>query len=294
VDIELAKKHVFNSPLFVYTERDVMLYALGIGEATNPIDDSQLQYAYENHPNFKTIPTFGVLFPFSAMMNLASTPGLSFNPMMLLHGEQSLEVFKPLPTFGSLTTQSKISNIYDKGKGALVILDAITKDDKGQELCKNQISLYIRGIGGFGGERGPAEQSTPVPKRSPDAVLEQKTLENQALWYRLCGDYNPLHADPNMASMGGFEKPILHGLCSFGFAARGVIRKFCNNDPDQLKGIKARFTKHVFPGETIITELWQLSPTEVLFQCRVKERPDAGLVLSNGLAKITPSPKSKL
>lgn len=294
VDIEKALGYTFTPTTFTYTERDVGLYALSVGAATEPLDKQQLSFVYENSPEFKALPTMGVIFPFAVMGQIMSAPGLTFNPMMLLHGEQYLELRKPVPTAGVLTSVGKISGIYDKGKGALVTMDTITKDEKGEEVAFNQFSVFIRGIGGFGGDRGPQGESNNPPNRPPDAVVSEKTTPNQALWYRLAGgDLNPLHADPDMASMGGFEKPILHGLCSFGFAGRAVLSKFCDNDTTRFKSIRVRFSKHVFPGETIVTEMWKVSDNKVVFQCKVAERPDAGLVLSNCAVELHTGPKAK-
>jgi len=289
VDLSKALAHSFDPTPFEFTEKDVILYALGVGEGEDPLDDTQLKFTYENHPEFQPLPTYAVCFPLSVTSQIISTPGLSFNPMMLLHGEQYLELKAPIPTSGKLTSHAKISNIYDKGRGALVIVSCDTVDENQKLICTNQMSLFIRGIGRFGGDRGPSDSSTPVPNRKPDAVRIEKTSPNQALLYRLAGDRNPLHADPSMAAMGGFDRPILHGLCSLGYAGRAVLKHFCNNDPKHFKSLRVRFSKHVFPGETIVTEMWKVSPTEVVFQCKVAERPDAGLVLSNCSVHLHPS-----
>jgi 3-hydroxyacyl-CoA dehydrogenase/3a,7a,12a-trihydroxy-5b-cholest-24-enoyl-CoA hydratase len=290
VDLDKALGHKFTPSKITYTEKEVSLYALAIGEGTDPLDPKQLQFVYENNSAFRTLPTMGVCFPFSVLSQVVSTPGLSFNPMMLLHGEQYLELKRPIPVSGTLTSNAKIAGIYDKGKGALVLIDAVTTDEQGQEICFNQFSLFIRGIGGFGGDRGPAGDANTPPTRAPDAVAAEKTTTNQALIYRWAsGDLNPLHADPEMASMGGFDRPILHGLCSFGYAGRAVLKHFANLDTERFKSIRVRFSKHVFPGETIITEMWKVSDTKIVFQCKVKERPDAGLVLSNCAVELHPS-----
>jgi len=287
VDVAKAKTHKFQPITYTYKDTEVILYALGVGEGTNPTDDSQLKFVYENHPSFRALPTMGVLFPMDLMTQVISADGLSFNPMMLLHGEQRLELRKPIPTSGTLKSYGKITNVYDKGKGAVVILDCITKDQQNEEVCFNQITLFIRGIGGFGGDKGPAADLNQPPNRAPDAMVAEKTLPNHAALYRLTGDRNPLHMDPQMAAMGGFDKPILHGLCTFGYAGRAVLKHFCDNNPENFKSIKARFTKHVFPGETIVTEMWKISDNKVLFQCKVAERPDAGYTLSGGVAEFS-------
>ncbi len=248
---------------FTYTERDVMLYALGVGAGTD-----ELQFTYER--DLKVLPTFGVIPAFPALAALGTA--MSVNPMMVLHGEQRIELHASLPTYGTLTTTPTIRAIYDKGKGALLVVDAETRDTKGVLLCTNTFSAFARGEGGFGGDRGPSGPKNVPPERAPDTVVEMVTLPQQALLYRLSGDMNPLHADPDFAKMGGYDRPILHGLCSFGHVGRAVLRSYCGNDPRKLKALEVRFAGVVFPGETIVTEMWKVGDGEVILQAKAKER----------------------
>jgi len=260
----------------VYSEKDVMLYALGVGAGT---DD--LQFTYER--DLKVLPTFGVVAAFPAMFSLG--PVMQVNPMMVLHGEQRIELYAPIPTRGTLTTTPTVRAIYDKGKGALIIVDAETVDDKGNLLFKNTFGTFARGEGGFGGERGPSGPRNVPPDRNPDAIVEMRTLPQHALIYRLSGDMNPLHADPDFAKMGAFDRPILHGLCTFGHVGRAVLQTFCDNEPTRLKALDVRFAGVVFPGETIVTELWEVGGSELVLQAKTKERGE--VVISAAAATIS-------
>jgi acyl dehydratase len=267
---------------FEYDHKTVILYALGVGAGAEADD---LKFCYENPPGLFVLPTFGVVPPFPALMAIFGVEGLEINPMMILHGEQYLEIRKqPDPTGGKLTTRSKVANIYDKGKGALLELEAETVDDAGDVVYFNRFGTFVRGEGGFGGEKGPAPGNEP-PDRAPDKVVEMPTLPQQALLYRLSGDPNPLHADPAFAGMAGFEKPILHGLCTFGIACRAILKEYCDNDPARFKSVKVRFSRHVFPGETIVTEMWDAGDGKVLFQAKTAERPDE-ISITNAMVEL--------
>jgi 3-hydroxyacyl-CoA dehydrogenase/3a,7a,12a-trihydroxy-5b-cholest-24-enoyl-CoA hydratase len=283
IDVKKALGAALPAPEYGWNEDTLMLYALGagVGIDRDQTSASVLQYTFEN--GLRALPTFGVVPSFPMLMGLMNVPALSFNPMMLLHGEQYLEVLKtPIPTSATTRTEGRITGIYDKGKGALVVIEAITKDSTGSPLFKNEFGIFLRGEGGFGGEAGPPA-ANEAPKRAPDAVVEYPTLTHQALLYRLSGDKNPLHADPGFAAMGGFDKPILHGLCTFANVGRAVIEACAGDDPTRFRSIRVRFARPVMPGETIVTEMWKESATDVVVQAKVKERDQ--VVITN--ARVT-------
>jgi acyl dehydratase len=250
--------------VYEYGEKEVMLYALGVGAGPD-----QLAYVYERE--LKVLPTFAVVPAFPALFSMGTA--MDVNPVMVLHGEQRIELNGAIPTRGRLTTTPTIRAIYDKGKGALLVIDAETVDDKGKVLFKNTFGAFARGEGGFGGERGPSGPRNVPPDRKPDATVEMRTLPQQALIYRLSGDMNPLHADPEFAKMAGYDRPILHGLCTFGHVGRAVLETYCDDDPARFKAFEVRFSGVVYPGETIVTEMWKASASQIIVQARVRERP---------------------
>ncbi|MDI1435471.1 peroxisomal multifunctional enzyme type 2 [Polyangium sorediatum] len=299
IDVDQALGYEYPAVSSSYDERDLSIYALGVGAAENPLDDKELRYVYELHgQGFAPLPTFGVVPALSALMDLAkagkTAPGMNYGLDRLLHGEQYLELMRPLPPHGKLTHKAKVKEIWDKGKNALVVTEIRSTDESGEELLRNESTAVIRGAGGWGGERGPSSDINVPPERAPDATIEQKIPENQALLYRLSGDWNPLHADPSFATAFGFSKPILHGLCTFGYAARHVIHAFAGGDARKFKSIKVRFADSVFPGETVVTEMWKENDERIVFRCKVKERDK--VVISNAaitLWKEIPQPKAK-
>lgn len=260
--------------VYEYSEKDVILYALGVGCGCE-----DLRFLYEN--DLKVLPTFAVVPAFPALFSIGAAVDVS--PMMILHGEQRIEICAPIPTSARLTTTPVITGIYDKVKGALVIIETETVDANGQLLFKNVFGAFARGAGGFGGERGPSTSRHAAPDRKPDRLTEMKTQPEQALLYRLSGDRNPLHADPAFAKMGGFDTPILHGLCTFGYVGRAILAEFCENDPARFKDFEARFVGVVYPGETIVTEMWR-EDGRVLVRARTKERGQ--LVIHNAAATV--------
>ena len=272
IDVEKVLGTEFEPAPCEWAEKDVILYALGLGVGVgqSPVDPEVLKYTYEN--DLRAIPTFGVIPTFTSMGGLFEIPGFDVNPMMILHGEQYLEILaEEIPVRAKAATKSRVSHIYDKGKGALVVIEAVTESEDGKPLFKNEFSIFVRGEGGFGGESGPPAGNEP-PDRAPDATVEYPTLPHQAIIYRLSGDYNPLHIDPQMAAMAGFDRPILHGLCTFGNVGRAVIDAMCDRDPARFRSIKVRFASPVYPGETIVTDIWKESDTELIVRGRLKER----------------------
>uniref|UniRef100_A0A8C6UV60 Hydroxysteroid (17-beta) dehydrogenase 4 n=1 Tax=Neogobius melanostomus TaxID=47308 RepID=A0A8C6UV60_9GOBI len=272
---------------FSYSHTQCILYALGVGMSTT--DQDSLRFLYENHEEFGCLPTFGVIISQNAMMDggLSSVPGLNIDLTRVLHGEQYLELYKPLPTSGTLTSHTTIADVLDKGSGAVILLDVHAYN--GDELiCYNQYSIFVVGAGGFGGKRSSDKARPPVPppQRAPDAVVIESTTRDQAALYRLSGDWNPLHIDPSFAAMGGFKEPILHGLCSFGFAARHVLKRYADNDPSRFKAIKVRFIKPVLPGQSLQTEMWK-EGDRVHLQCKVKET--GAVVLSGAYVDLHPA-----
>uniref|UniRef100_UPI0038731F86 SCP2 sterol-binding domain-containing protein n=1 Tax=Acinetobacter wuhouensis TaxID=1879050 RepID=UPI0038731F86 len=260
------------------------------------MDSSELAYVYELGSEFQAFPTYGVMPQMNAMLQMAkqgvSLPGMNYGFDRVLHGEQYTEIKRPLPPHAKLQHTFTLKSAYDKDPNAVVTFAISSKDENGEELIYNEMTAFVRGAGGWGGDRGDSTEINVAPEREPDAVIEEKTDVNQTLLYRLSGDWNPLHADPAFAKAFGFDRPILHGLCTFGFSGRHVIKAFSNNDGRYFKSIKVRFAKSVYPGDTLVTKMWKESDTKIIFETWVKERNE--VVIKNAAIELyTEIPKAK-
>jgi acyl dehydratase len=262
-----------------WDEDDVILYHLGVGAGDPPTSPNELSYCYE--AALRVLPSFATIPPFAAMLNIGALDGMDVNPALILHGEQEIELHRSLPVSATARSESRVSGVYDKSKAALVVLQTVTADGKGP-LFTNRASLFVRGEGGFGGDPGPPSPVGP-PERDPDLVVECRTLPQQALLYRLSGDKNPLHADPAFAALGGFDRPILHGLCSFGIVCKAVVDHALGGEPDKVAAYGARFSGVLFPGETLSISMWT-APDAVLVSAECVERSSP--VLTNGRIRL--------
>ena len=260
-----------------WTSKDCLLYALGIGAGVADPTGFELEFTTENSQEVtqRVLPTFPVVVPGGA--GAYSQIG-SFNPAMLVHGEQSVALHAPLPVDGTVTSQTTITGIYDKGSGAVVASKTDAKEKAtGTTLWTTTSSAFIRGEGGWGGDRGPSG-AVEFPDSEPDRRVTYPTRTDQALLYRLSGDRNPLHTDPKFAAMGGFDRPILHGLCSFGFTGRALLHVLCDSDPDRFGSMSARFSKPVLPGDELTISVWEIGDGKALFRTSTT----AGVVIDAG------------
>ncbi len=251
-----------------WKEDDVILYHLGIGAGAPSTDPGELEYCYEK--NLKVLPSYGVVAVFGSMGGISQVPGLEFNFALLLHGEQDIELHQPIPTSASVRSQATVVGLYDKGKACLCVLEVKTTSEGGDPLFTNRFSLFLRGEGGFGGESGP-KAGNRAPEREPDGVIDKASLPQQALLYRLSGDKNPLHADPEFAKMAGFDKPIIHGLCSYGIVCKAIVDEVLGGDVTAVERYQARFAGVGFPGETYQISHWR-EGEKILIEARSKER----------------------
>ena len=259
-----------------WTSKDALLYAVGIGAGTD-----ELQYTTENTKDIdqKVFPTFAVIVGGGG---IPMREVGSFNPALMVHGEQGIELLSEIPAEGEIESVGECTAIYDKGSAAVLEFTSESKNvATGEVLLRTRTSLFCRGEGGWGGDRGPSEK-IQFPDRTPDQQVSYTTREDQALTYRLSGDRNPLHSDPSFSAMGGFEKPILHGLCTYGFTGRGLLNALCDGDAGRFKSMNARFSKPVIPGDTLTVSMW-VDGSEALFRTT---NQDDDVVIDQGVFRF--------
>jgi acyl dehydratase len=262
-----------------WNSKDALLYAVGIGAGQN-----DLPFTTENtkevqqvvFPTFAVVAGSGTTSPGKSAMAEIGT----FNWAMLVHGSQAITLHRPIPVEAEATVQDKVVAMYDKGKAAVVVTEAETKLKTGELLWTTRSSVFIRGEGGWDGERGPSGPQNEPPAKAPDHEVTLQTSPDQAFVYRLSGDRNPLHTDPSFAAIGGFDRPILHGLCSYGFTGRALLGALCNNDVNKFKHIEGRFSSPVMPGDALTVRMWNVGAGETVFTTSVGDRVviDQGLV----------------
>jgi acyl dehydratase len=265
-----------------YTEKDAILYALGVGLGHDPTNPDELPFVYEK--NFKVLPTFAAVLGWPGFWARDLDTGIDW--VKLVAGEQGLVLHRPLKPRGTVVGKTRVTEIIDKGpgKGALVFSERLVTDqESGEKIATATQTTFCRGDGGFGGPPREAPPPHPIPERPSDLVCDLPTRPESALVYRLSGDPNPLHVDPTVAEAGGFPRPILHGLATFGVACRAILKTICGYDPARLTAIAGRFSAPVFPGETIRTEMWNDGGL-VSFRARVVDRDV--IALNNGRAEI--------
>ncbi len=269
-----------------WTSKDALLYAVGVGAGHEALDE--LQYTTENSIDIdqKVLPSMAVVLGFGG--GAFSSIG-DFNPAMLVHGEQSFELHREIPVKGEIETVGEITGIYDKGKGAVVVTESTSTlvdsatGEPGEPLFTKTMSAFIRGEGGWGGDSGPALE-WEKPDGDPDESVTYTTRPEQALIYRLSGDRNPLHADPQFAAMGGFDRPILHGLCTYGFTGRGLLKGLCAGDSSKFTSMYGRFSSPVFPGEALTINMWRTGDGTAVYQT---QGGDGRVVLDKGTCGFT-------
>ncbi len=283
LDYETVMNWSFEDIRQTYSERDVILYALGLGYGQDPLDADQLQFLLEDR--LVAVPTMAVVLggPGRWMAN----PRTGITWIKSLHGEQGLKIFRPMPTEGTVIGRNRVVNIIDKGegRGALLMLERDIVDEATGEIIATRTSTsFLRGDGGCGAP--PQEQPTPhpAPTRAPDARYEMATRPEAALIYRLSGDWNPIHADPAKAKSAGFDRPILHGLCTYGMIGRALIATACGGKPERLRELNGRFSAPIFPGETIRVDVWDEGGGQFAFEATIPDRETT--IFKNGLARV--------
>jgi acyl dehydratase len=255
-----------------------MLYALGVGAKP----DGELEYVYENKGP-RVLPTFAVIPGMLSMGGLVQN--VEINLMMLLHGEQAITLHRELPAEARVQVIGKVTAVWDKGKAAVIETEGLVQDEKGP-MVTTRATLFIRGAGGFGGERGPSTTGVnEPPDRAPDHAVKDHVQPEQGAIYRLSGDRNPIHIDPDFAQAAGFPSPFLHGLCTYGIVGRAILKTLCAGDPQRFVSFSARFADQVFYGDDIITKLWITGPGEAIVRA---ESQKGNTVLSQAKATFKP------
>ncbi|MGF1597830.1 MAG: MaoC/PaaZ C-terminal domain-containing protein [Acidimicrobiales bacterium] len=266
-----------------WTSDDCLLYALGVGAGMDDPVGAELQFTTENTAGVEqqVLPTMVVLHGFTGKGGRsAMSQAGSYDPRMLVHGEQGIRLFRPLPTEGQVETVDEITGIYDKGKGAVIATKTVgTLVADGEPLYEATASVFVVGEGGFGGDRGPSDKKNVAPERDPDYTVSAQTRTDQALLYRLSGDKNPLHSDKQFSDVGGFPKPILHGLCTYGFTGRLLLHTLCDSDPARFRAMDGRFSSPVMPGEKLTVKVWDEGNGHAVFQTL---GDDGRVVIDNG------------
>lgn len=282
IDYDKLKNWDFGEIEQTYTTKDSILYALGLGLGADPMDERQLRFVYED--GMAALPTMSVVLGYPGFWLKDPETGVDW--VKVLHGEQGIIVHKPLPAEGTVVGRTRVTEIIDKGegRGALILSERDVVDKASGDLLATLTSTtFARGDGGFGGPEGPSPKPHALPERDADEVCDLPTLPQAALIYRLSGDFNPLHADPKVAIAAGFERPILHGLCTLGVAGHALLKTVCGYDPARFKSMALRFSAPVYPGETIRTEIWR-DDGVISFRSSVVERDV--VVLNNGRAEV--------
>jgi acyl dehydratase len=279
IDLRAAIGAELIGTTFSWSDEDVILYHLAIGAGVPPTDPDELRYVYEG--DLRVLPTYVTIPQFPVMMSMGFAPGFEIDLAMILHGEHEIVIHETIPSSGTVTQTGRVTDVLDKGKGALAVVEVVSVLEKtGQPLFTNRARIFIRGEGGFGGDSGPATADL-TPERDPDHVVESTTMPQQALLYRMAsGDKNPLHVDPGFAAFAGFDRPILHGLCTYGIVAKAAVDRAVESGPEDVASFRARFSGIVYPGETLITRIWE-EGDHLVVTAEAKERTVN--VLSNGV-----------
>lgn len=283
IDPDVAIGASTGEKTFRWSESDVLLYHLAIGAGSEPgsfVSPTSLRYTFDDDA-LQVLPSFAVVAPTFHETDPPplDLPGCDINLAQVVHGAQEITVHGPVPTSGEATLRTRITDIWDKGKAAVIWQEGTAVDAAGRDLWTVRSSIFVRGEGGWGGDRGPSGGGNEPPDRAPDHEVTVATRPDQALLYRLSGDRNPLHSDPAFAAMGGFDRPILHGLCTYGFTGRVLLHELCGSDPARFRSMDARFSSPVMPGESLTVKAWVDGEGSAIFQTCGQ---DGRVVIDNG------------